>query len=336
MVYREFAEALVRAAHLRHHATPGLDRRFAKMLSDAALPALAPDAPEALPWDEDVAKMLAGGSREGGDPRTHAAFASAATGGERADVRGRARSGGCLTVSGRAFLAYLASRGALADADAEGETIEIEPPSGEGEEGEEGEKNEEGAGGGGGCRGGGCRGGGCRGGGCQGWGCRGGGRGDRRGRRRRRGGGRRQRVFSRVRAAAAASVADDGARGGGLIAAIGPYAAHTAAIDEAEREAEEAAIEEEERQARYEAGEGSGGAEAALEDAAETADAAAEKAELAEARALAEGLDGEATFEEFVHALARCADATFEGDEEKTTLEEKMDAFLGDEAFLGL
>ena len=40
MVYREFAEALVRAAHLRHHASPGLDRRFAKMLSDAALPAL--------------------------------------------------------------------------------------------------------------------------------------------------------------------------------------------------------------------------------------------------------------------------------------------------------
>ena len=336
MVYREFAEALVRAAHLRHHASPGLDRRFAKMLSDAALPALAPDAPDALPWDEDVAKlMLAGGSRGGGrDPRTHAAFASAATGGERADVRGRARSGGCLTVSGRAFLAYLASRGALADADdAEGETIEIEPPSGEGEEGgekEEGAEEEEGAGGG------------------EDGGADGGEEGDEEAGEENAEGGDAERDEND----GAAEERGDGSSpasapppspslttaraAAAFIAAIGPYAAHTAAIDEAEREAEEAAIEEEERQARYEAGEGSGGAEAALEDAAETADAAAAKAELAEARALAEGLDGEATFEEFVHALARCADAAFEGDEEKTTLEEKMDAFLGDEAFLGL
>ena len=99
-------------------------------------------------------------------------------------------------------------------------------------------------------------------------------------------------------------------------AALGP----ASALAEAEAEAE---AEEAEAQAAYDGG-GGGGEPPLSEEAA--AEAAAAKLDRKTA-ALMQSLDCEATYPEFVEALARCADVALIGD---TPLDAKIAVFLAD------
>ena len=124
LVYREFAEALVRVAHAKFHRVEGLDARVARLIAEHALPSLAPNAVERLPWDEAMDEAA---TREVAmDGRAHAAFASAAK--ARAKRYGSETRESPTTCDGRAFLAFLKRRGALADGEAEGTPVTYPEP----------------------------------------------------------------------------------------------------------------------------------------------------------------------------------------------------------------
>jgi len=141
LAFREFVECLVRCAHAKFLATPGLHRRVEALFRENAFV----DDADAMPWDaamasEDVQTVLRGdwkdGDREGGDVSTESAPAP--------PPRGRLHS--CFVaasrirpvdvtrrrdppaVDGRAFLAFLVSRSVVADADDDGEEVTSPPP----------------------------------------------------------------------------------------------------------------------------------------------------------------------------------------------------------------
>mmetsp|Transcript_24810 Transcript_24810/g.61125 ORF Transcript_24810/g.61125 Transcript_24810/m.61125 type:complete len:281 (-) Transcript_24810:214-1056(-) len=115
LLYRQFAEALVRVAHLKFHDLPGLERRLNKLVTEFLLPSYAPGAPTTLPWDDamgahDVKAAAAG--------RAQAAFAAVPR-----DEEARPP-----VVTARAFLGFLKSTGALTDGEPAGTPVVIAPP----------------------------------------------------------------------------------------------------------------------------------------------------------------------------------------------------------------
>ena len=143
LAFREFVECLVRCAHAKFLATPGLHRRVETLFRENAFV----DDADALPWDvamasEDVQTVLRGdgkdGDREDGDVSTTSA--------ESAESAPLGRLHSCFVaasrirpvdvtrrrdppaVDGRAFLAFLVSRSVLADADDDGEEVTYPPP----------------------------------------------------------------------------------------------------------------------------------------------------------------------------------------------------------------
>ena len=304
LVYREFAEALVRVAHAKFHRVEGLDARVARLIAEHALPSLAPNAVERLPWDEAMDEAA---TREvATDGRAHAAFASAAK--ARAKRYGSETRETPTTCDGRAFLAFLKRRGALADGDAEGTPVTYPEPEEEEreDEGEEEEKGEE----------------------------------EKGEEEKGEGGNAEADADAEAEADADAGTEADADAGTSTETSVSArlvlttraaLAAFAAAVSpreyaDAPDAAEEAeARREEERQARYEAGEPEPETTPETEEEAEARAAAEEDAEAAR---LARGLDCEATFPEFVEALARCATAR---GAEGRALAETFDAFLGEE-----
>ena len=143
LAFREFVECLVRCAHAKFLATPGLHRRVETLFRENAFV----DDADATPWDvamasEDVQTVLRGdgkdGDREDGDVSTTSA--------ESAESAPLGRLHSCFVaasrirpvdvtrrrdppaVDGRAFLAFLVSRSVLADADDDGEEVTYPPP----------------------------------------------------------------------------------------------------------------------------------------------------------------------------------------------------------------
>lgn len=291
MVYRQFAEACVRVAHVKFNEAFGLDRRAEHLIVEHLLPSEldeALDESRTLPWD---AKMEAVEVRESAEAKAETYFR---------EVRGTAESDGadeephsCATptVTGRAFLRWLKSKGALADGDEGGEPVTWPPPepdpdadpgnddgegeeekaadgdgAGDAEEAEDGEKTEDGA--------------------------------------------------SKEKAPPAPSLTTLQALAA-FYHAIGPVAAA----------AEEEAAREEADRARYEAEEAA--AATGTENGEPDGDAALESARIAaEATRLARAVDCEAMFPEFFEALGRCADAAVKT--EGSSLAEKLATFFAE------
>jgi hypothetical protein len=144
LAFREFVECLVRCAHAKFLATPGLHRRVETLFRENAFV----DDADAMPWDaamasEDVQTVLRGvwkdkdGDREDGDMATesapppppplgrlHSCFVAAS----RIRPTDVTRRRDPPAVDGRAFLAFLVSRSVVADADADGEEVTYPPP----------------------------------------------------------------------------------------------------------------------------------------------------------------------------------------------------------------
>jgi hypothetical protein len=141
LAFREFVECLVRCAHAKFLATPGLHRRVEMLFRENAFV----DDADAMPWDaamasEDVQTVLRGdwkdGDREDGDVSTesappppprgrlHSCFVAAS----RIRPVDVTRRRDPPAVDGRAFLAFLVSRSVVADADDDGEEVTYPPP----------------------------------------------------------------------------------------------------------------------------------------------------------------------------------------------------------------
>lgn len=141
LAFREFVECLVRCAHAKFLATPGLHRRVETLFRENAFV----DDADATPWDaamasEDVQRVLRGDLRDGredddaakeGAPppdacrgRLHSCFVAAS----RIRPGDASRRRDPPAVDGRAFLAFLVSRSVVVDADADGEEVTYPSP----------------------------------------------------------------------------------------------------------------------------------------------------------------------------------------------------------------
>ena len=128
MVYRQFAEACVRVAHVKFNEAFGLDRRAEHLIVEHLLPSEldeALDESRTLPWD---AKMEAAEVRESAEAKAETYFREVRGGGGDDDAGTTSRTLATPTVTGRAFLRWLKSKGALADGDEEGEPVTWPPP----------------------------------------------------------------------------------------------------------------------------------------------------------------------------------------------------------------
>ena len=114
MLYRQFAEALVRAAHVKYHNLPGLDRRVNKLVTEHLLPGEAPGALDSLPWDDAMSSEEVKTAVKG---RVQGAFAGIATDEAKPPA-----------VTARAFLAFLKKAGALSDGEPAGTPVEVTKP----------------------------------------------------------------------------------------------------------------------------------------------------------------------------------------------------------------
>lgn len=115
LLYRQFAEALVRAAHVKFHNLPGLDRRVNKLITEHLLPGEEPGALESLPWDVAVASEEVKAAMRG---RVQGLFGAVA--------REEAKP---PTVTARAFLGLLKRAGALSDGEPSGTPVVLTPPA---------------------------------------------------------------------------------------------------------------------------------------------------------------------------------------------------------------
>ena len=152
LAFREFVECLVRCAHAKFLATPGLHRRVEALFRDNAFV----DDADALPWDaamasEDVSRVLRGELFRGDDRKStdgdsqkdhtppppksgslHSCFVTAS----RIRPGDPTRRRDPPAVDGRAFLAFLVDAGVVADADDDGEEVTHPPPEPTGQENE--------------------------------------------------------------------------------------------------------------------------------------------------------------------------------------------------------
>ena len=302
MVYRQFAEAVVRVAHVKFNDAFGLDRRAEHLIVEHILPSELDECLDeglTLPWD---AKMGDDAVRECAEAEAIGYFREVRGDEKVNEERGSDKeesSSSTPTATGRAFLRWLQSKGALVDGETEGTPVTWPPPEVDDDAENEGDAEEasppaeeeaaaespEAAGGDG-----------------------------------EEGGD------------AGEAAADEGPSPPSLTTlqaltafyrAIGPVAAA----------AEEEAAREDAEQARYDAEEAAAeDAEAAAEEEAaeeETKDTKEEeeRARLdAEATRLARAVDCEATFPEFFEALGRCADAAVST--EGASLGEKLATFF--------
>ena len=280
LLYRQFAECLVRAAHVKFHNLPGLDRRVNKLVVEHLLPAESPGALESLPWDDAMASEEVVSSAI--SDRLKNTFVGLSPG---EDIKPP-------TVTARSFLSLLKRTGALNDGEPEGMPIvevEATPAKEEGDAGEgegEGEGDEEKEGG-------------------------------EETKEGEEGDGEEEAAVEEEEEAAPEEEPEPS---GPSLSTLEALAAFTAAIGPAvalaEAEAEAEAVEAE-AQAAHEAGEEPLSEEAATEAAASRLEA--------KSTTLLRCLDCEATYPEFVEAVARCADIALIGD---TPLHAKIAVFL--------
>lgn len=292
MVYRQFAEACVRVAHVKFNEAFGLDRRAEHLIVEHLLPSEldeALDESRTLPWD---AKMADAEVRESAEAKAETYFREVrgTAGGDDDDANDEPRLA-TPTATGRAFLRWLKSKGALADGDEGGEPVTWPPPEPvpETDPGGDGGDEEEKA--------------------ADGDAATTGGAGDEEE-------GEKTEEGAEEKAPPAPSLTTLQALTA-FYRAIGPVAAA----------AEEEAAEEEAARARYEAEEAA--AAAGVENGEPEEDAARESARLdAEATRLARAVDCEAMFPEFFEALGRCADAAVKT--EGASLAEKLATFFAE------
>lgn len=289
MVYRQFAEACVRVAHVKFNEAFGLDRRAEHLIVEHLLPSEldeALDESRTLPWD---AKMEDAEVRETAEAKAETYFRQVRGGGGDDDA-GDETSLATPTVTGRAFLRWLKSKGALADGDEEGEPVTWPPPEPDpdadpGEDGGGEEEEEKAA------------------------------------------GGDADDAQKTEEGEQTEEAAEEKAPPPPSLTTLQALTAFYRAIGPVAAAAEEEAAEEEAARARYEAEEA---AAAAGEEKGEPEEDAPEgDARLdAEATRLARAVDCEAMFPEFFEALGRCADAAVKT--EGASLAEKLATFFAE------
>jgi hypothetical protein len=143
LAFREFVECLVRCAHAKFLATPGLHRRVEALFRESAFV----DDADATPWDalmasEDVQRVLRGELVRGDDRKStdgdalldhttpaprgslHSCFVACSRIRQSDPTRRRDPP----AVDGRAFLAFLVDARVVADADDDGEEVSYPPP----------------------------------------------------------------------------------------------------------------------------------------------------------------------------------------------------------------
>ena len=290
MVYRQFAEACVRVAHVKFNEAFGLDRRAEHLIVEHLLPSEldeALDESRTLPWD---AKMEDAEVRESAEAKAETYFREVRGGGGDDDAVDET-SLATPTVTGRAFLRWLKSKGALADGDEGGEPVTWPPP----EPDPDADPGEDG--------------------------------GERR-RRRRRLAGTRDDAQETEEGEQTEEAAEEKAPPPPSLTTLQALAAFYHAIGPVAAAAEEEAAEEEAARARYEAEEAAAATGTEKGEPEEGTPPRGSARIAAEATRLARAVDCEAMFPEFFEALGRCADAAVKT--EGASLAEKLATFFAE------